>query len=163
MKSLRSLLPIASVLALTALVVANAQAQHLHVPMDDAQTDHLRAYGLTWWCLDEPREYECQWLLNYRAGSFLLPDHADVRERAAQLGVSLEAVGPAEQAQIDAVIERSNMQRMHLTKAPRVAVYTPAFTEPWDDAVTLALTYAEEEYDTIWDREVIAGALTEYD
>ncbi|NLO05651.1 MAG: asparagine synthetase B [candidate division WS1 bacterium] len=163
MKTLRSLLPIASVLALTALVVAHAQAQHLLVPMDDAQTDHLRAYGLTWWCLDEPREYECQWLLNYRAGSFLLPDHADVRERAAQLGVSLEAVGPAEQAQIDAVIERSNMQRMHLTKAPRVAVYTPAYTEPWDDAVTLALTYAEVEYDTIWDREVIAGALTEYD
>ncbi len=140
-----------------------ASAQNLLVPMDDAQTDHLRAYGLTWWCLQEPREYECQWLLNYRCGAFVVPDRPDVRERAAELGVAVEPITPQRDAEIDAIIERSNMQRMHLTRAPKIAVYTPSYTEPWDDAVTLALTWAQVEYDTVWDREVIGGALGEYD
>lgn len=145
------------------LVTPAAWSQQLLVPMDDAQTDHLRAYGLTWWSLQTPREYECQWLLNYRFGSFMVPDRPDVRDRAAELGVSVEPVDAAAMAEIDAVIERSNMQRLHLTKAPTIAVYTPSYTEPWDDAVTLALTYAQVEYDTVWDREVIHGALAEYD
>ncbi|MGC9317640.1 MAG: asparagine synthetase B, partial [Armatimonadota bacterium] len=145
---------------LTALPVA---AQTLLVPMDDVQTDHLRAYGLTWWCLQEPRAYECQWLLNYRAGSFVVPDRADVRARAEELGVAVMPISAQDRAEIDATIERSNMQRLHLTKAPEIAVYTPSYTEPWDDAVTLALTYAQVEYETIWDREVMAGALAQYD
>ncbi len=146
-----------------ALSVGITHAGYLLVPMDDAQTDHLRAYGLTWWCLNEPRGYECEWLLNYRAGSFLLPDLPDVRTRAAELGVSFEEVTEAGLAEIDAVIAQSNMQRLHLTKAPKIAVYTPSYTEPWDDAVTLALTYAQIEYDTVWDREVIGGRLADYD
>ncbi|MEA3402753.1 MAG: asparagine synthetase B [Armatimonadota bacterium] len=145
---------------LMALPVAG---QMLLVPMDDAQTDHLRAYGLTWWCLQEPRGYECQWLLNYRAGSFVVPDLPDVRARAEEMGVAVAPVSPPDEAEMDATIERSNMQRLHLTKAPKIAVYTPSYTEPWDDAVTLALTYAQVEYDTIWDREVMAGALAQYD
>ncbi len=145
------------------LAVGPAFAQHLLVPMDDAQSDHLRAYGLTWWCLDEPRAHECEWLLNYRFGSFLLPDLPDVRARADELGVSFEPVSAAGLAEIDGVIERSNMQRLQLTKAPKIAVYTPAYTEPWDDAVTLALTYAQVEYETVWDREVIRGGLADCD
>ncbi|MGD9498350.1 MAG: asparagine synthetase B [Armatimonadota bacterium] len=159
---------IASLSALTALlapltVTQPAHAQHLLAPMDEAQADHLRAYGLTWWCLDEPRAYECAWLLNYRFGSFLLPDLPDVRGRAQELGVTVEPVSDAELAQIDAVIEQSNMQRLQLTKAPKIAVYTPAYTEPWDDAVTLALSYAQVKYDELWDREVMRGGLEDYD
>ncbi|MFO8079414.1 MAG: asparagine synthetase B [Armatimonadota bacterium] len=138
-------------------------AQQLLVPMDDAQADHLRAYGLTWWCLDEPREYECEWLLNYRAGAFVVPDLPDVRARAQEMGVSVESIPQADAEAIHATIEQANMQRLHLTKAPKIAVYTPSYAEPWDDAVTLALTYAEVEYDAIWDRDVIGGALEKYD
>jgi hypothetical protein len=101
--------------------------------------------------------------LNYRAGSFLLPDQPDVRARANELGVAVEAVTPSAAAAIEAKIEASNMQRLHLTRAPDIAVYTPGYTEPWDDAVTLALTYAKVEYDTLWDREVMAGRLVDYD
>ncbi len=140
-----------------------AAAGQLLVPMDDAQTDHLRAYGLTWWCLQEPRGYECEWLLNYRAGAFMLPDLPDVRARAAELAVLVEPVSAAENAELSAVIDGANMQRLHLTKAPKIAVYTPSYSEPWDDAVTLALTYAQVEYDRIWDREVMTGALEKYD
>ena len=152
-----------AMLSLLLIVLAPAGAQQLLVPMDEAQSDHLRAYGLTWWCLQEPRVYECQWLLNYRSGAFMLPDLPDVRARATELGVSVEAVSAAEDARISAIIDDGNMQRMHLTKAPRIAVYTPSYTEPWDDAVTLALSYAQVEYERIWDREVIGGALEEYD
>ncbi len=146
-----------------ALLAAPATAGQLLVPMDEAQTDHLRAYGLTWWCLKEPRAYECEWLLNYRAGSFVLPDRPDVKARASTLGVSVEPISAAAAEKIAATVEQSNMQRLHLTKAPEIAVYTPSYTEPWDDAVTLALSYAQVEYDTIWDRDVIGGALADYD
>ncbi len=151
------------VILLACALAPAAHARYLLVPMDDVQADHLRAYGLTWWCLDEPRAYECEWLLNYRAGSFLLPDLPDVRARAAEVGVSFEAVSEAGLAEIDVVIEQSNMQRLHLTRAPKIAVYTPAYTEPWDDAVTLALSYAQIDYDTVWDREVLRGGLEDYD
>jgi len=148
---------------LLALGHTPAAAQHLLVPMDRTQTDHLRAYGLTYWCLQEPRVYECEWLLNYRFGSFLLPDRDDVRAQAAEMGVSVEAVSEADAQQVFASIAAENMQRIHLSKAPKVAVYTPGYTEPWDDAVTLALTYAQIEYDKVWDREIIRDELREYD
>jgi len=150
-------------ICLLSLLLAPAGAQQLLVPMDDAQTDHLRAYGLTWWCLQEPRGYECEWLLNYRAGAFMLPDLPDVRARADELAVRVVPISAAENAQISATIDGANMQRLHLTKAPKIAVYTPSYAEPWDDAVTLALTYAQVEYERIWDREVMTGALEQYD
>ncbi|MCD6361961.1 MAG: asparagine synthetase B [Armatimonadetes bacterium] len=148
---------------LAALAVAPVRAQRLLVPMDEAQTDHLRAYGLTHWCLQQPREYECEWLINYRSGAFVLPDTADVRARAVEMGVSVEPLSDAQAAAIYALIERENMQRIHLTRAAKIAVYAPPYNEPWDDAVTLALTYAEVDYDRLWDREVLAGALKDYD
>ncbi|MEI6499567.1 MAG: asparagine synthetase B, partial [Armatimonadota bacterium] len=77
-------------LILALLSALPVQAQHLLAPMDQAQTDHLRAYGLTYWCLQAPRGYECEWLLNYRAGSFLLPDLPDVRARAKAMNVAVE-------------------------------------------------------------------------
>ncbi len=142
---------------------ATQAGQWLLVPMDRAQTDHLRAYGLTYWCLDEPRGYQCEWLLNYRCGSFLVPDRPDVRARARELGVAVEAVGDAKLGAIYNTVRRENMERLVLTKAARIAVYIPPDKEPWDDAVTLALTYAQVPYDKVWDREILGGALKRYE
>ena len=143
--------------------VIPAHAQHLLAPMDQAQTDHLRAYGLTYWCLQAPRGYECEWLLNYRAGSFLLPDLPDVRARAKALNVAVEPIADGALQRVYKTIADNNMERVQLTRAPRVAVYVPPDNEPWDDAVRMALDYAQIEYKTLWDREVLAGKLGDYE
>jgi len=145
------------------LAAVPACAQHLLVPMDKTQTNHLRAYGLTYWCLQAPRGYECEWLLNYRAGSFLLPDAPDARARAGAMGVSVQPLDAAGRAALNRTIEQGNMERVQLTRAPRVAVYVPPDNEPWDDAVRVALEYAQIEYKTVWDREVLEGKLADFD
>jgi hypothetical protein len=150
----------------TTLVLAAALpafSQRLFVPMDDEQRDHLRAYGLTHWCLEAPRSLTCEWLLNYRAGSFVLPDMAEVRARAEQLGVTVRPLPDAEYQRIVATVERENMEKVVLERAARVAVYVPPENRPWDDAVTLALTYAQIHYDKVWDPDVLQGKLKEYD
>jgi hypothetical protein len=143
------------------VLAAPGAAQQLLVPMDDAQTNHLKAYGLTYWVLDN--RHTAEWLLNYRAGSFLLPDRPDIRREAALRGVLIEPVDATAIAQIGRTIEAENMERIILEKAPRVAVYTPDNANPWDDAVTLALSYADIPYDKLWDAEVLLGRLPEYD
>jgi hypothetical protein len=145
---------------ITMMFVGNARAQLL-VPMDNAQSNHLKAYGLTFWTLE--RKLTAEWLLNYRAGSFLLPDRADIRREAALRGVSFEVLSGAQLAQIRKQVEESNMESVILEKAPKIAVYTPSGTNPWDDAVTLALTYADVPYEKVWDPEVLQGRLKEYD
>ncbi len=140
-----------------------ATAQSLLVPMDGVQTDHLRAYGLTYWCLQEPRLYECEWLLNYRSGAFLVPDRPAVRARALELGVLAEPTGDAARQRIYGELKRGNMERIVLTRAPRVAVYVAPDAEPWDDAVRLALEYAQIKYEKLWDREVLAGKLADFE
>lgn len=147
--------------ALTLSRSSPAAGQHLLVPMDGAQTNHLRAYGLAYHALQRGESVE--WLLNYRAGSFLLPDGPEARREAALRGISVEPVDGGVLAGIRAEIDRSNMEAVILEKPPRVAVYTPPNTRPWDDAVTLALTYAGIEYERLWDPEVVAGRLSEYD
>lgn len=150
-------------LALTAIALAAAPAgaQYLLVPMDGAQSNHLRAYGLTYHALtlDETAE----WLLNYRGGSFLLPAQERLRREALLRGVDVEETSMAEVARIKAEIESSNREVVVLEKAPEIAVYTPPHFAPWDDAVTLALTYAEIPYETLWDPEVLRGQLDRYD
>jgi hypothetical protein len=131
------------------------------VPMDLTQTDHLKAYGLAYWVL--ARGETVEWLLNYRGGSFLLPDGSAVERQARVMDVKIESVGDGEVAAIAAEIQSSNMEMVKLETAPRVAIYAPPGFEPWDDAVTLALTYAEIEYTTIYDPEVLAGDLEKYD
>ncbi len=140
---------------------APAAAQHLLVPMDGEQTDHLKAYGLTYWALEQGLTAE--WLLNYRAGSFLLPDRADVRREAALRGVLAHPAGAGDAAAIRNEVADANMEVVILEKAPKIAVYTPSNVNPWDDAVTLALTYADISYDKLWDPEVVQGRLGEYD
>jgi hypothetical protein len=136
-------------------------AQHVLVPMDRTQANHLKAYGLTYWALTQGETGE--WLLNYRGGSFLLPDREGVRREAALRGVTVEPVSAADVASIRGVIADSNMEAVPLEKAPEIAIYTPPNSTPWDDAVTMALTYAEIPYETVWDREVIQGELDRYD
>ena len=154
---------IAAGIALALIVSTSRESvgQSLLVPMDGAQSDHLRAYGLVYETIDagEPAE----WLLNYRAGSFLLPALKRVEERAALLGVSVQPLSGSELARIRSEIEAANMESVPLEKAPRIAVYTPANSSPWDDAVTIALEYAGISYERVWDREVLRGGLAEYD
>lgn len=143
------------------LAPRQAVAQWILVPMDRKQADHLRAYGLTYWLLEQGEKAE--WLLNYRDGSFLLPDNEGVRREAALRGVSIEAMDAAAEARMRATIESSNMDAVPLEKAPKIAVYTPPNSEIWDDAVTMALEYAGISYETIWDPEVLNGDLSKYE
>ena len=140
--------------------VSLARAELL-VPMDEAQTDHLRAYGLTYWALQQGLRGE--WLLNYRGGSFLLPDDGRIQSEAAVRGVRTEAVSGAQVAQIRAEIADNNMESVKLETAPRIAVYVPPTAPPWDDAVQLALEYAQIPYTKLWDAEVLQGRLSDYD
>lgn len=139
----------------------SAFAQYLLTPMDNAQANHLRAYGLAYWTLQRGEAVE--WLLNYRAGSFLLPDDPEVRREAALRGVSVQPLSGDMLSEIRAEIESSNMEVVILETAPKIAVYTVPGSRPWDDAVTLALTYAGIEYEQLWDPEVLAGDLDRYD
>ena len=152
---------IGALLALLGAVAPAAARAKLLIPMDDHQSDHLRAYGLTYWTLS--RGLKCEWLLNYRGGSFLLPEDAEVEREANLRGVSYETMGGADEAKMRAEIADNNMEAVALEKAPRVAVYIPPNTPPWDDAVTLALRYADIPYITVWDEEVLKGELTKCD
>ena len=152
-------------LALGALVLfgapAPARAQHLLVPMDDEQSNHLKGYGLVYGALKDGMRGE--WLLNFRGGAFLLPDLTELRRRAGIAGVVAEPLDNAALAAIRAEIASANMDAIPLEKAPRIAVYTPPNALPWDDAVTLALRYAGIEYTALWDDEVEHGDLSKYD
>lgn len=138
-----------------------AHGQYLLAPMDGAQTNHLRAYGLAYWVLQRGETVE--WLLNYRSGSFLIPDAEAVRREAALRGVTVEPLGSGALASMRAEVEASNMESVILEKPPRIAVYTVPNARPWDDAVTLALIYAGIEYDRLWDPQVMADELVQYD
>ena len=147
---------------LVALLVTPAEGQsQLLIPMDGSQQNHLKAYGLAYKVLEADERAE--WLLNFRDGSFLVPDAPAVRRLAALMGVTIEPVDPGAVARIRAEMEDSNMESVPLERAPRVAVYTPPNSSPWDDAVTLALQYAEIPYETIWDEEVLLGRLSDFD
>ncbi|MFN0098061.1 MAG: asparagine synthetase B [Gemmatimonadaceae bacterium] len=151
---------IALAIALLTLALP-ARAQHLLVPMDDAQANHLKAYGLTFTALVDGVRSE--WLINYRGGSFLLPDVPNLRRAAALAGVSFEAVGPDRVQQMRSEISEGNMDAVPLEKAPRIAVYTPPDSPPWDDAVTLALSYSGIKYEKIWDDDVLDTDLSQFD
>jgi len=152
---------IALVLALALASGKVARAQSLLVPMDDGQRNHLKAYGVTYLALKTGQKAE--WLLNYRGGAFLLPDAPDLRRRAALDGVSVEAMSDAAIAAARAEIAGANMDVVVLERAPRIAIYRPVNQPPWDDAVTLALTYAGIDFTSVWDDEVMKGDLSKYD
>jgi hypothetical protein len=142
--------------------LATGQSKLL-IPMDLKQTNHLKAYGIAFWVLQ--RNGEVDWLLNYRGGSFLT-DYSDVLARECRIrGVLFEPASATDAATMYAEVQRedNNMDVVRLEKAPRIAVYVPPNFKPWDDAVTLALEYAEIPYTKVWDDEVLSGKLSEYD
>ena len=140
---------------------ATVRAQSLLVPMDDAQRNHLKAYGLAFESIRTLQRAE--WFLNYRGGAFLLPDNAALRRKAALDGVSVTPVSDAEVAAIRVELAAGNMDAVVLERAPRIAIYRPVDQPPWDDAVTLALTYAGIEFASVWDDQVLDGELANYD
>ncbi len=138
-------------------------ATGLLIPMDNAQTNHLKAYGIAYWVLT--KNAEISWLLNYRGGSYLMAYSQKVADECTIRNVSYEVLSDAQVAAIRQEIARPdvNMDEVKLQKAPRIAVYSPKNKQPWDDAVTLVLTYAEIPYDVIYDQEVLSGILPTYD
>lgn len=134
---------------------------HLLVPMDDTQDDHLKAYGVTFRMLQ--RGGQGEWLLNHRSGSFLLPADATTVRDAALAGVRVEPVSDADVAGIKAGMAGGNADAIPLEKVPRVAVYVPPDAPPWDDAVTMALRYAGIDFATVWDAEVMGDGLRSID
>lgn len=145
------------------LPVAPSTAQDLLIPMDTRQSDHLKAYGVAYWVLQQ--DVDIDWLLNYRGGSFLMQSFPELEQELAIRGVYYESVSGGQSAQILADVENQdqNTAVVRLEKEPKIAVYAPNQTLPWDDAVLLALEYAEVPYDMIYDDEVLSGRINEYD
>lgn len=131
------------------------------IPMDNSQTDHLKAYGIVYKMLQAGlRVY---WLLNYRGGSFAIDDSPEFELKSRVAGVQIEKIGTGDWNAVQSIIQENNMEKVFLEKSPKIAVYTPPGKLPWDDAVTLALTYADIPYDKIYDKEVVSGKLSSYD
>jgi len=160
---LRSLLALAT--ALVACVVATpvAAAQDLLIPMDEQQENHLKAYGAVYAALQDGQTVD--WLLNHRGGSFLTDASDAVRQELQVRGVTFASVSAGQASKIIAEVEAdgSNKSVVPLEKAPEIAVYAPEGAVPWDDAVRLALEYAEVPHDVIYDEEVLSGDLASYD
>lgn len=151
------------IIILLLLTCGFAKANSILIPMDEKQTNHLKAYGVTYWILKS--EMEVDWLLNYRGGSFMCKYHPAIQNELVIRGVSFEVISDAQTNQIIAEIASPavNYDIMKLEKYPKIAVYSPKSKQPWDDAVTLVLTYAEIPYDVIFDDEVLKGVLPKYD
>ncbi|QLE01849.1 asparagine synthetase B [Galbibacter sp. BG1] len=139
-------------------------ASYILIPMDaETQKDHLKAYGITYWVLS--KNEKVKWLLNYRGGSFLMPDAEEIRKECQIRGVSFEVLSDSKTEEIltDISSPSKNQEAVILEKAPKMAVYSPKGNQPWDDAVTMVLTYAEIPYDVIYDTEVLEEKLLLYD
>lgn len=141
----------------------NLFSASLLIPMDESQTNHLKAYGIAFWVLKQ--DVQISWLLNYRGGSYLMPYNSSFEKECKIRNVSYQVLADA---QANAILQEIadpgvNMEEMQLQKVPRIAVYSPKNKLPWDDAVTLVLTYAEIPYDILYDDEVLNGVLPTYD
>ncbi len=151
------------IIAIIILAGLRIFAASILIPMDQNQSNHLKAYGIAYWTLE--RGVEMQWLLNYRGGSFIIPYAKEIENECHIRGVSLEIIADGKASQIlDQIASPSqNSDAVPLQKAPKIAVYTPPNSLPWDDAVTMVLTYAEIPYDKIYDAEILSGELSNYD
>jgi hypothetical protein len=145
------------------LLSIQTQAAYLLIPMDETQSNHLKAYGIAYWILQQDAEVD--WLLNYRGGSFLFKHYPELEKECLIRGVSFEIIADAQSTQILNQIAhpKVNQDVVKLEKAPKIAVYSPKTKQPWDDAVTLALTYSEIPYDIVYDEEALSGLLPTYD
>ena len=141
----------------------HAGAVSLLIPMDDMQKDHLKSYGIAYWVLEQ--DIEVKWLLNYRGGSFLMQHYPEIENECVIRGVSFEVISDTQASGILNEIAQPDVNKdaVAMNKAPKIAVYSPPNKQPWDDAVTMVLTYAEINYDIIYDEEILNGKLKDYD
>jgi hypothetical protein len=149
------------VLAVLALIIGLSLSADILIPMDMTQTNHLKAYGIAFYALQN--QIPVKWLLNYRGGSFLTNDASGIINACNIRGVSFENVSSSDVGAILTEIQSANMETVVLEKEPAIAVYIPPNALPWDDAVALALDYAEIKYERVWDEEVLNGKLNDYD
>lgn len=150
-------------IALLIILSLRMQAAFLLIPMDQTQSNHLKAYGIAFWVLQQ--DVEISWLLNYKGGSYLIPYHDRIEKECRLRNVSFQVLADVQAGSILSMIAdpAANMDEMKMHRVPRIAVYSPKNKLPWDDAVTLVLTYAEIPYDVIYDDEVLDGVLPTYD
>ncbi len=140
-----------------------SRASFILIPMDLQQKDHLKAYGIAYWVLKN--DVEVHWLLNYRGGSFMIKDAKQIEAECSVRGVTFEVIADSKSTAILTEISdpEVNMEDVKLEKAPKIAVYSPKFKQPWDDAVTLVMKYAEIPYDVVYDEEILKDKLVTYD
>lgn len=143
--------------------VLRGNATQILVPMDNGQTNHLKAYGIAYWTLENGVVIE--WLLNYKGGSFLMPHLQEIEKELKIRGVRYQILTDGQVNAIKTEISNPdvNMEVVQMEKAPKIAVYTPPNKQPWDDAVTMVLDYAEIKYDKIYDSAIVMGLLPKYD
>lgn len=152
------------IVCLIVILSKSVLASQLLIPMDETQKNHLKAYGLSFWLLNAQQQ-EVEWLLNYRGGSFLISNTVNTERECKIRGISYEVISESQAEVIFKEIDdpAANMNHIKLLNAPKIAVYSPKTKQPWDDAVTMVLTYAEIPYTVIFDDEVLSGKLVEYD
>jgi hypothetical protein len=150
-------------LLVVALCAGPAFASRILIPMDVSQKNHMKAYGIAYWTISQ--KVETDWLLNYRGGSFCVPSAKQIEDECNIRGVSYEVIADAQYNAIVSEIANpeANMDLVKLEKVPKIAVYSPKSKQPWDDAVTLVLTYAEIPYEIVYDDEILDGKLMLYD
>jgi len=151
------------ILLILVVLSLQSKATQLLIPMDETQKDHLKSYGIAYWVLG--KDVEVKWLLNYRGGSFIMQYYPEIENECVVRGVSFEQITDVQASAILNEIAQPdvNQDAVAMNKAPKIAVYSPPNKQPWDDAVTLVLTYAEIPYDVIYDEEIVNGKLSEYD
>ena len=152
-----------SLLLLFCSIIFSAEAAYIFIPMDESQSNHLKAYGIAYYAIE--RDVKVDWLLNYQGGSFMIKQHTDIENECNIRGVSYQLIADVQSTQILQSIASPavNQDVVRLEKAPKIAIYSPTNKQPWDDAVTLALTYAEIPYEVIYDEEVLSNLLPLYD
>jgi len=144
-------------------IIFSGKAAYIFIPMDESQSNHLKAYGIAFYAIE--RDVKVDWLLNYQGGSFMIKQHAAIEEECNIRGVSYQLIADVQSTQILQSIASPevNQDVVRLEKVPKIAIYSPTNKQPWDDAVTMALTYAEIPYEVIYDVEVLANLLPLYD
>jgi len=144
-------------------IIFSTKAAYIFIPMDESQSNHLKAYGIAFYAIE--RDVKVDWLLNYQGGSFMIKQHSAIEEECNIRGVSYKLIADVQSTQILQSISSPevNQDVVRLEKVPKIAIYSPTNKQPWDDAVTMALTYAEIPYEVIYDEEVLANLLPLYD
>ena len=153
------------IIILLFLFVSNSiSASFIYVPMnDDNQINHLKAYGIVYYSLEVG--LKAKWLLNYDGGAFLIENNKIIENECNIRGVTYQVISDAKAQLIleDISSPSKNQEAVSLEKAPKIAVYSPKDKMPWDDAVTMVLTYAEIPFDVIYDEEVLNDKLILYE